>query len=256
MVAVVDIAGGEIEYELIGAPAEGGGAAPLVFLHEGLGSLELWRGFPAAVAGATGRAAAVYSRHGYGRSSVVTAPRRPDYMHREADTVLPELLGVLGIDRPVLVGHSDGASIALLHAGGGNPVAGLVLLAPHVFVEDRSIAGIRAARDAFLTTGLGGSMQRYHRDAEATFWGWNRVWLSPEFRHWNIEDRLGAIAAPVLVIVGEDDQYGTPAQVAAIARGVHGPVEQLLLPGVGHAPHLERPDETTAAVVRFVTACP
>jgi len=217
-----------------------------------LGSLALWRGFPAAVAAATGRPATVYSRHGYGRSSVVTEPRRPDYMHREADVVLPELLGVLGIDRPVLVGHSDGASIALLYAGAGHPVAGLVLLAPHVFVEDRSIAGALATRDAFLTTGLAEAMQKYHRDAGSTFWGWNRIWLSPDFRDWNIEDRLAAIDCPVLLVAGEDDQYGTPAQLAAIERGVRGPVDQVLLPDVGHAPHLERPEKTTAAVVEFL----
>jgi pimeloyl-ACP methyl ester carboxylesterase len=249
-VAVVDVAGGAIEYEVIG---DGGPAAPLVFLHEGLGSVELWRRFPAEVAAATGRTAAVYSRHGYGHSSVVTTPRRPDYMHREADVVLPDLLALLGLDRPVLVGHSDGASIALLYAGAGSPVTGLVLLAPHVFVEDRSVAGIAAAREAYRTTGLAEAMRRYHTDGDATFRGWNDVWLSPGFRDWNIEDRLPGIDCPVLLVAGEDDQYGTPAQLDAIERGVRGPVERLLLPGVGHAPHLEAPDETTKSVVSFIT---
>ena len=204
---VEDVAGGAIEYEVIGDPSA---PEPLVFLHEGLGSVELWRGFPAAVAAATGRWALVYSRHGYGRSSVVTTARRPDYMHREADVVLPALLALLDIERPVLVGHSDGASIALLHAGAGHPVAGLVLLAPHVFVEDRSVAGIAAARDAYRTTGLAEAMRKYHTDGDATFRGWNDIWLSPEFRDWNIEDRLPGIDCPVLVVAGEDDEYGTP----------------------------------------------
>ena len=250
--ALVDLAGGKIEYELLG-DLHGGGEPPLVFLHEGLGSVELWRGFPAAVAAATGRAALVFSRHGYGRSSVVTKARRPDYMHREADVVLPGLLTHLGVERPVLVGHSDGASIALLHAGAGHPVSGLVLLAPHVFVEDRSVAGIAAARDAYRTTGLADAMRKYHVDADATFRGWNDIWLSPSFRDWNIEDRLPGIDCRVLAVAGEDDQYGTPAQLDAIERGVRGPVERLLLPGVGHAPHLERPVETKKAVVSFIS---
>ena len=249
MRAVADVDGTSIEYELIA-----GAAPPLVFLHEGLGSVELWRGFPAAVGEATGRATLTYSRRGHGRSSVLTGPRPPRYMHAEAIDALPVVLDRFGIERPVLVGHSDGASIAIIYAGAGvGPVAGLVLIAPHVFVEDRSIDGIEAARVAYTDTDLPRRMARYHVDADATFWGWNRVWLSPEFRDWNIEEYLPALTGPVLVIQGEDDEYGTLAQVDAIERGATAAkVERLILPGCGHSPHLDRPDEVTAAVTAFI----
>jgi pimeloyl-ACP methyl ester carboxylesterase len=255
-VPVVDVAGGEIHYE-VHHGARRNGEPPLVFLHEGLGSVELWRDFPCVVSEATGRDAVVYSRHGYGRSAVVSSPRAPSYMHDEALRVLPDLLDRLDIGRHVLIGHSDGASIALIHAGSarGADVAGAVLLAPHVLVEDVSVAGIAAAREAFLTTDLPARLGRYHRDPASTFWGWNRIWLSPEFRSWNIEDVLPAVHAPLLVVQGEDDQYGTEVQVEAIERGSGGPVQRLVLAGCGHAPHLERRDETMAAVVRFVASC-
>ena len=189
----------------------------------------------------------VYSRHGHGSSAVVDEPRRIDYMHHEADAVLPELLDRLGIVRPVLIGHSDGASIALLYAGAGHSVAGLVLLAPHVFVEDRSIAGIEAARDAYRRGDLAQRMARYHRNADTTFRGWNDVWLSPDFRSWNITERLPTIDCPVLLIQGADDQYGSVAQLDAIDRGVRGPCRRVVVPGVGHSPHLEAPDVTRQA---------
>jgi pimeloyl-ACP methyl ester carboxylesterase len=245
----IDVAGGAIEYEY-----RSGSRPPLVFLHEGLGSIELWRGVPMAVAEATGREAVVFSRHGHGRSAVVAGGRTPRYMHDEALTVLPALVERLGLARPVLVGHSDGASIALIYAGAGaGPVAGLVLLAPHVFVEDRSVEGIEAARVTYLTTDLPARMARYHDDADATFWGWNDVWLSPAFRDWNIEEFLPGIDCPVLVVQGEDDEYGTAAQIDAIERSVGSRrVERLILPDCRHAPHLERPEATLAAVVRFV----
>ncbi len=195
----------------------------------------------------------VYSRHGHGWSAPLSEPRQVTYMHDEADRVLPALLDQLGLERPVLVGHSDGASIALLYAGAGHAVAGLVLLAPHVFVEDCSVAAIAAARQAYATTDLPAKMARHHRDPDATFHGWNDIWLDPQFRSWNIEARLAAITAPVLLIQGADDQYGTLAQLDAIERGVGGPVERLVIPGVGHAPHLESPATTRAAVVTFVS---
>jgi pimeloyl-ACP methyl ester carboxylesterase len=175
-------------------------------------------------------------------------------MHHEAAVVLPAVLAHFGLDRPVLVGHSDGASIALLYAGAGQPLAGLVLLAPHVFVEDRSIAGIEAARVAFAETDLAERLARYHLDVESTFRGWNDVWLSAEFRSWNIEDRLPAIDCPILLVQGADDQYGSLAQLDAIERGVGGPCRRVVLPGVGHSPHLEAPDATHEAVVAFVRA--
>ncbi len=186
--ARVALRGGEVDVVRI----DGDDAlAPLVFLHEGLGSIGLWRDFPQSVADATGRAATVYSRFGYGRSDPFPWPRGPDYMHREALEALPELLDALAIEEPVLVGHSDGASIALIYAGqSGRRVAALVLLAPHVFVEEESIAAIEAAHETFSTTDLPDRMAKHHDDAEATFRHWNDTWRSPEFRDWNIEDVL------------------------------------------------------------------
>lgn len=253
--ALVDIGRGPIEHRLEPAPDPTAATrAPLVFLHEGLGSVGLWRDVPDRVRAATGAPTTlVYSRHGHGRSVVVTEPAPVSYMHHEADVVLPALLHRLGIERPVLIGHSDGASIALLHAGAGHDVAGLVLLAPHVFVEDVTVASIEAVRDRFDTTDLAERMSRHHDDATATFRRWNDVWLSRAFRTWDITDRLGAIEAPVLVIQGLADEYGTLAQVDAIEAGVSGPCERLVLDGVGHAPHLEAPDATIAAITRFVT---
>jgi pimeloyl-ACP methyl ester carboxylesterase len=228
----------------------------LVFLHEGLGSVGLWRDFPARVAAATGRCVLVYSRFGHGDSDPPARPRTPRFMHEEALETLPALLDRLDLRDPVLVGHSDGASIALIHAGtAGRPVSGLALLAPHVFVEDVSIEGIEAARRAFAETDLPARMARHHRDAEATFRAWNDAWLAPEFRSWNIEDVLGGIACPVLVVQGTRDQYGTLAQVDAIERGVRGPFRRLVL-DVGHAPHLEAPEETLAAIVDLVGSLP
>ena len=224
----------------------------LVLLHEGLGSVELWRTVPDALHEATGRRVVAYSRAGYGRSGPAVLPRPVSYMHDEADVVLPALLDDLGIARPVLVGHSDGASIAVLHAGAGRPVAGLVLIAPHVVVEDVSVASIAAAREAYATTDLRDRLARYHDDVDATFRGWNDVWLSPAFRSWDITDRLAAIAAPVLVVQGADDPYGTTRQVDLIAAGLGGPCDVLLLPGVGHAPHLEAPAEVLAAITAFL----
>jgi pimeloyl-ACP methyl ester carboxylesterase len=227
------------------------GAEPaLVFLHEGLGSVRLWRDFPDRLAAATGRRALVYSRAGHGDSYVPDAPRTPRFMHEEALDVLPGLLEAHGIERPVLVGHSDGGSIALIHAS-RHPVTGLVVLAPHVFVEDLSVASIAEARDTFETTDLRDRMARHHRDAEATFRLWNDIWLAPEFRDWNIEDVLAGVTAPVLAIQGAHDQYGTLAQIDAIAAGVGGPFERAVL-DARHAPHLEAPEETLRAATEFI----
>jgi len=216
----------------------------LVFLHEGLGSIELWRDFPDRVHGATGRRVFLYSRAGHGWSDVPTAARTPRFMHEEALDVLPPLLAEHGIAKPVLVGHSDGASIALIHAS-EHPVEKLVLLAPHVFVEDVTIASIEEARTAFETTDLEQRMARYHRDPERTFRLWNDIWLAPEFRDWNIEDVLPRITAPALAIQGAHDQYGTLAQLDSIAA------ERVVL-DAQHAPHLEAPEETLRAVTEFL----
>ncbi len=227
------------------------GAEPaLVFLHEGLGAVALWRDFPRRLAEATGRRALIYSRAGHGQSDLPEGDRTPRFMHEEALDVLPRVLADAGIERPVLVGHSDGGSIALIHAS-RHPVAGLILLAPHVFVEDVTVASIEQARETFATTDLGARMGRYHRDPERTFRLWNDIWLAPEFRAWNIEDVLGGVTAPALLIQGEHDQYGTLAQLDAIERGVRGPVRRVVL-DCRHAPHLEAPEETLEAAEAFL----
>jgi pimeloyl-ACP methyl ester carboxylesterase len=178
------------------------------------------------------------------------APRTPRFMHEEALDVLPAVLAEAGIEDPVLVGHSDGASIALIHAA-AHPVRALVLLAPHVFVEDLSVASIAEAREAFEGTDLRERMGRHHRDAEATFRLWNDIWLAPEFRGWDITDVLPSVTAPALLIQGEHDQYGTLAQVEAVRDGVAGPAELVVL-DARHAPHLEAPEETLQAAARFL----
>jgi pimeloyl-ACP methyl ester carboxylesterase len=244
----VEICGRRIEVRAIAGEA---GRAPLVFLHEGLGSVAMWRGFPARVAELTGCPTFVYSRYGYGASEGLAAPFAVDYMHREAQEALPELVAKLGIEHPILVGHSDGASIALIYAGSGHPVRGLVAMAPHVFVEDLAVVSIEAAKVAFETTELAGKLARYHADARRTFYGWNDIWLDPDFRRWNIESFLGTIRCPMLAIQGRDDEYGTMAQVDAIARQVAGPCEVLVLDECGHSPHRAQHDRTLEAVAAF-----
>ena len=224
----------------------------IVLLHEGLGSIGLWRDVPATLHDATGRRTVTYSRAGYGRSGPVPLPRPLTYMHHEADVVLPALLGGLGIERPVLVGHSDGASIALLAAGAGLAVTALVVLAPHVVVEDVSVAAITAARTAYVDTDLRDRLARHHDDVDVAFRGWNDAWLDPAFRDWDITERLPGITAPVLLIQGEDDPYGTTRQLDLIEAGLNGPCERMVLAGVGHAPHLERRDEVMGAIADFV----
>lgn len=250
--------GHRLEYDYLhpeglpGAPAE---LRPtLVFLHEGLGSVALWKQFPRQVAQATGCPALVYSRYGYGKSDKLAESRKVDYMHREALDVLPEVLDQLGIEAPVLIGHSDGASIALIHAGAGKrPVRGVVAMAPHVFVEDITVQSIAEAKATFESTDLADRLGRYHDDVASTFRGWNDIWLHPDFRRWDIEEYLAGIAVPLLLIQGEDDQYGTVAQVEAIARQVRGPVETLMLPDCAHSPHQSlQKDATIAAIAGFV----
>lgn len=246
---MLEVAGRRLELADIPAGPGGSTLAPVVFLHEGLGSVGLWKGFPERVAAATGRRAVVYSRTGYGSSDPADLPRPVGYMHAEALEVLPELLDRLGVDRPVLVGHSDGASIALVHAGGsGRPVSGLALLAPHVLVEPITLAGIRAARSAYQDGDLRRRLARYHADVDNAFWGWNDVWLSPGFASWNIEELLPAIGVPTLVIQGDDDPYGTLEQVERIRAGVAGPLSAHHLRSCGHAPHLEQGPATFTAL--------
>jgi pimeloyl-ACP methyl ester carboxylesterase len=245
------VRGQRLEYTLI--PARVAAAPTLILLHEGLGSLALWRDFPVRLAEATGAAVLTYSRLGYGKSAPLTQKRRVDYMHVEALEILPALREALALPAPILVGHSDGASIALIHAGADRwPVRGLILEAPHVFVEDVTVASIEDARAAYATTDLRTRLARYHDDVDGAFRGWNDIWLDPEFRAWNIEDYLPAIACSVLAIQGADDEYGTIAQLDAIAAQVAGPVETLLLPDCKHSPHRDQPEATLAAMKRFV----
>lgn len=230
----------------------------LVLLHEGLGCIEMWKDFPGLLAAASGCAVSAYSRPGYGRSQGHPPPWGADYMHREARDVLPDVLAGLAGERIVLVGHSDGASIATIYAGEHDDgrLAGLVLMAPHFFVEEVSLTSIAAARDAFVVEGLRQRLARYHADnVDDAFWGWNDAWLSAAFRDWNITDQLERVRRPVLVVQGRDDQYGTLAQVEA-ARRVLPPrsCRAEILDDCRHSPHVDRPDRTLAAIVDFVTS--
>ena len=229
-------------------------AAPtLVFLHEGLGCISMWRDFPEQVIAATGCNALVYSRFGYGRSDPIDVPRGTDFMHREALDTLPELLDQFGLERPILFGHSDGGSIALIHAGGAaRDVRGVIVMAPHVLVEDLSIRSIEAARVAYETTDLRARLARHHDDPDSAFRGWNDIWLHPDFRAWNIESYLPRIACPVLAIQGVDDEYGTLDQIRRIARGAPD-VELLALPDCRHSPHRDQPQAVIDATVRLLS---
>jgi len=246
----VSAAGHALEYEWIDAGEPGRPA--LVFLHEGLGSIRQWRDFPMQVVKATGCSALVYNRYGYGQSDVLAEPRDAMFMHDEARTALPELLKTLRVANPVLIGHSDGASIALIHAGSGHPVRGVVAAAPHTFMEELNTAAIESTIRSFETTDLPERLGKYHRDVRKTFYGWADVWLSPQFRSWDIQAFLPGIRCPVMAIQGVDDPYGTMAQLDAIAAQVGGPCELVKLEHCGHSPHREQPQATLAAVARFV----
>jgi pimeloyl-ACP methyl ester carboxylesterase len=231
--------------ELPGDPAR----RTLVLLHEGLGSVGLWRGFPAALAAATGRRVLAFSRFGHGRSEPPAQPRTPAFFHEEALGVLPELLAQLDAPDPILVGHSDGASIALIHAA-HHPVTALVLLAPHVVVEELTTEAIRETRRAYLEDGLRERMARHHDDPDAAFWGWCDVWLDPAFARWTLEEEAAAVEAPVLLVQGADDPYGTLGQLDRIQERARGTVERLVVPG-GHSPHLEQPEPVVARIAAF-----
>jgi pimeloyl-ACP methyl ester carboxylesterase len=214
----------------------------------------MWRDFPDRLAAATGCGALLYSRTGYGGSDPVIGKRPVRYMHEEALEVLPAVLGHFDLGKVVLFGHSDGASIALVHAGTHpGSVRALILEAPHVFVEPVSIEGITRITADYETTRLKERLTRHHGgNTDSMFRGWSDVWLSPEFREWNIEEYLPAIECPVLVVQGEDDQYGTLEQLDAVVAQVRGPAERLVIPRCGHSPHSERPDEVLEVVARFV----
>jgi pimeloyl-ACP methyl ester carboxylesterase len=225
-------------------------------LHEGLGSVGLWGDFPDRLQQATGASVFAYSRAGYGASSPVSLPRPLDYMQREARGVLPKLLDAIGFREGLLVGHSDGASIAALYAGGhqDHRLHGVVLIAPHVLVEDISVASIAEIKAAYETTELRTKLARWHKDVDNAFYGWNGAWLDPAFRAWDITDALAYIRVPVAVIQGIDDQYGTARQVEIIRDECYCPVEVTMLPATGHSPHREAVEATLKVIADFATA--
>ena len=228
--------------------------AMIVMLHEGLGSIAMWKDFPERVAQATGCGVLVYSRYGYGKSERLAEKRCVDFMHHEAKVVLPELLRQFQIEQPILLGHSDGGSIALIYAGTWpERVRGLILEAPHVFVEEFGLQSTVAIRDIYESTELRAKLARYHEHVDEMFRGWNDIWLDPQFRDWNIEKYLGAITCPTLVIQGESDEYGTAAHVEAIQRRVPA-AQALILAGCGHSPHRDQPTLTLGAISKFVAA--
>ncbi|WP_249209099.1 alpha/beta fold hydrolase [Magnetospirillum sulfuroxidans] len=232
------------------------GRPVLVFLHEGLGCMAQWRDFPDRVAAAVGLPALVYSRLGYGGSDPVALPRPVDYLNREGEIHLPALLDQAGIDQAILIGHSDGATIALVAAGsdGDRRVLGVVAMAPHSFVEDMCLQAIAAVTDIYRDTDLRQRLARYHGDnVDCAFWGWNSTWLEPAFKHWHIRSHLAAISVPVLVIQGEDDEYATLAQVDIIRDTVPAGAQCLVLPACGHTPQRDQAEAVLAAIVGFVS---
>jgi pimeloyl-ACP methyl ester carboxylesterase len=242
-----------IEYRFAGLAA---GGLDIVMLHEGLGSTSLWRDFPERLAAATGCRTLVYSRLGYGRSTPLTAPRGVDYMHEEARIWLPAILERFEIHRPVLFGHSDGASISLIHAAlPESRIAAVVALAPHVKVEDITVRNIAEAKRAYTDTDLRQRLGRHHADVDSAFWGWNHIWLSPEFRSWNIEALLPSIRCPVLAIQGDDDEYGSMEQIASIGRAVPG-ASLRALSACRHSPHRDQPEAVLDAAKAFIAALP
>jgi pimeloyl-ACP methyl ester carboxylesterase len=247
------IGASDLEYRMIGPSP--GDAPTIVMLHEGLGSAGLWGDFPEKLQAATGAGVFVYSRAGYGASTPVSLPRPLDYMHIEALEVLPKLLDQIGFRRGLLLGHSDGASIAAIYAGGTGDrrVRGVVLIAPHFVVEDISVRSIAGIKQAYETSDLRAKLKRWHSDVDNAFYGWNGAWLDPEFRGWDISDYLAYLRVPVAILQGADDQYGTIRQVEIAQEECYCPVEATIIPGVGHQPHREAPEMTLAAISEFAT---
>lgn len=226
----------------------------LVFLHEGLGCIEMWKDFPDLLVAATGCRGLIYDRPGYGRSEASEGPRDLQYFENEAYRILPTLLSACGVTNPILIGHSDGGTIALLHAG-RFAVRGIVTEAAHVFVEPESLAGVAAAKEAWQNEAFRQRLARYHGDGTATmFAAWADMWSAPWFRDWNMESELFSIEAPVFALQGIDDEYGTPDQVDAINRGVGGTVQMLLVPDCGHAPHIQVRDTVLAEMTVFINS--
>ena len=251
----LEVAGRRLEcMKLDGDPA----LPTLVLLHEGLGCVALWRDFPERLAAATGHPVFLYSRFGYGGSDPEPLPWRLDYMQHEGTHVLPQVLAAAGIDDYVLIGHSDGASIALVHAAtsGQSQVCCVVVMAPHVFAEACGLDSIAAVRTQYQT-GLRDKLAKYHgANVDCAFRGWSESWLHPDFARWNLEGFLPGITAPVLQLQGVDDQYGTAAQLDAIAAGVAGPCATHLLPDCRHAPQFEQPEKTLGLIAGFIARSP
>jgi pimeloyl-ACP methyl ester carboxylesterase len=248
----LDIDGVRLEYRMIGPRPD---AAPtIVMLHEGLGSVGLWGTFPDQLAAATGGGVFVYSRQGYGKSSPAKLPRTIDFMDEEARAVLPRVLAQIGFQRGFLLGHSDGASIAAIYAGSvqDHRVRGLVLIAPHFFAEAVGLAEIRGARDAFVAGDFRDKLKRWHADVDGAFRSWNEPWLDPAFERWDITEALGYVRVPILIVQGEDDQYGTLRQLDVAREECYCPVETVVLPGVRHVPYREAPEATLAASADFI----
>lgn len=245
------IGASDLEYRMIGpAPEE---APTIVMLHEGLGSAALWGDLPEKLQAATGAGVFVYSRAGYGASTPVKLPRPLDYMHIEALDVLPDLLDQIGFRRGLLLGHSDGASIAAIYAGGvaDHRVRAVAMIAPHFVVEDMGIAAIAQTSEAYETGGLRAKLARWHKDVDNAFYGWNGAWLDPKFRSWDISEYLAYIRVPVAILQGADDQYGTIRQVEIAREECYCPVDVTIIPGAGHSPHREAPEATLNAISDF-----
>jgi pimeloyl-ACP methyl ester carboxylesterase len=251
----LDLGSQRLEYRMIGPRP--GDAPTLVLLHEGLGCVEMWGDFPEKLAAATGTGVFVYSREGYGRSSPAKLPRSLFFMHDEARETLPQILDAIGFQRGLLVGHSDGGSIAAIYGGSvqDHRVQGLVLMAPHFIVEDVTSASIAEMRKAYDAGDLRARLARYHADVDATVHGWSDVWLKSDFRQWDLTEDLAYIRVPVLIIQGEDDQYGTVRQVEIAQEECYCPVEVLMLPDTRHVPHREAPEKTLTAITDFVRRC-
>jgi pimeloyl-ACP methyl ester carboxylesterase len=247
----LQIGAAELEYRFVGPPPD---AAPtLVLLHEGLGSAALWGDFPEKLAEATGAGVFAYSRAGYGRSTPVPLPRPLDYMQREAFEVLPRVLDAIGFRRGLLIGHSDGASIATLYAGGveDHRIRGVSLIAPHFIVEDISVRSIAEIKRTYETTDLRAKLARWHADVDNAFYGWNDAWLDPQFRAWDISDALAYIRVPLQIVQGEDDHYGTLRQIEIAREQCYCPLAVSLIAGAAHSPQREAAAETLATIADF-----
>jgi pimeloyl-ACP methyl ester carboxylesterase len=248
---ILGIGPSDLEYRMIGPAPE---AAPtIVMLHEGLGSAGLWGDFPEKLATATGAGVFAYSRAGYGASTPVPLPRPIDYMHIEALDVLPKILDAIGFKRGLLAGHSDGASIAAIYAGGvqDHRIRGLALIAPHFIVEDISVKSIAEIKNLYETTDLRSKLARWHSHVDNAFYGWNDAWLNPKFRDWDISEYLAWIRVPIAIVQGADDHYGTIRQIEIAREECYCPVDVSIITGAGHSPHREAPEATLNAVAEF-----